>query len=219
MTSPLARTRPMEEDILVTEAEAKRLQKNKETLIIGMRRYPIVSKTLMRSTVQVGDYLESTINRYLKEPDEAAGGKPYLSIVPPYRGLTHSFRFYLTRYESVLQPLFQPRLVEMLSGEGALERQRILEALDRFPILNPTTMQSALGPQSAQYFRPHLEALVKKGTVTAWHEDLLDPEKRDSTKRMIREKITMRGVRYFLTEHVELLQPFLISSAEEKNLR
>lgn len=190
--------------------EEERLENAKDTLIKALTRYPVASKTTMQSIVQVGDYLGVTINRCLEEPDEAANGKPYLSIVPSYRGLTtRGPRFYLTRYDSVLHPLFQPKPVKKLTGMRAKERQRILDAMDRFPILNPTLMQAALGPSAAKYFKPDLEYLIEEETITIWHPDLLDQSLVDATNRIIHDNVTHRGVRYFLTEHTRLLQPFL----------
>lgn len=212
MTSPLTRTDQMR--------EAERREDAKNKLIIAMTRYPIVSQTLMRTSIQIGNYLDATVSRCLEEPDEEAGGRPYLSIVPFYRGLTRAPRYYLSRYESLLQPLFQPRLVETLHGARAKERQRIIEALDRFPILNPTLMQAALGPTAAKYFKDDLAFLIETGVITIWHEDLLTPEFVDSTLRTIHADVTHRGVRYFLTEHTDLLQPFLIpASTEKKRIR
>jgi hypothetical protein len=200
----------------------ERLIRDQEAFVRGMIRFPIVSLTLMRASIQIPD-LDAMLLWAQDTPDKEAGGKPYISEIPLYRGSRdRTARYYLTRYKNTLEPLFKPRRVVFAPvGERSPEQQRLIDALDRFPILTPSLLQSALNGGSSQWWKEDMRRLIRVGLVKIWHADLLEtgpdtkrgekvPHLGTWTEKIIKEDVTYRGVRYFLTEYAERLQVFLI---------
>ncbi len=197
-----------------------------EAFVRSMTRFPIQSLALLRASAQISPYLEETRDWLLNNPDEKAGGKPYLSVVPLLQGSRDTtWRYYLTRYESVLKPLFKPQLRRtspQLDGPRMREQQKIIDRLYRFPVLTPSLLQAALSI-SAYTWREDIKTLIDEPLrlVTVWHPDVLEaspttkdgekvPNLGDWTERKIHEDVTYRGVRYFLTGYAERLRVFLL---------
>jgi hypothetical protein len=192
----------------LTAAERRDVDRMK--LVVSFFRFPIQSKTLLRYSVQVDD-LDGAIDWAAHTPDPLLGGtEMILSTVPLYRGMPPVFRLYLTRYHDVLEPFFSPH-VQTISPFDPQHRMTylVLNALNKFPILNPSGMQASLGPRTSADYKVYLEQLVHTGMVTVWHPHLLEPTLAEPTMRRLKENVTYKGSRCFLTEHRDTLRPFL----------